>query len=323
VEQEPENNLAPNFESYYFMFDYDSEDHLSKGMVQEVYSILNNTNTLTYYVSEDLNDPTNGWENYDTLIMRLGIMNPEVLSYIKAEFYYGTSTKIGESDITLDMFEGDSGSVYVKLPASGNWDQFKVENNARIVFSPVFYDDTDFLAYYYEEGYPYLQAVQWIENDNLDFLPVDLERNIFDTNKEVFVFNSEFEYAYSILEVDNRTERFDDNGVQNAYEITYNNISLPNSYVDNLGNTINMYDGDILFLKYNSTLPEAISLAVGEMVLQRAPYIENYKKGEPRTGSARCYSNIFALCIIINQIFGRCDFLIYLFHGFFIMYNIL
>ena len=178
------------------------------------------------------------------------------------------------------MFEGES--VYIKLPEADNWNEFKVENNAKIVFTPVFYDETDFLAYHFEEGYPYMQTVQWVESDAVDgSLSVDLDRLMFSIDQEVLVFNGEFEYIYSISEVGSRTEQYDYNNVQNAYEIDYNNVSLPNIYVDRLGNTIEMSDDDILFLKYNSTLPEAISLAVGEMVLQRAPYIENYRKSEP------------------------------------------
>ena len=280
VAQDPENNLAPNFESNYFVFDYDSESPVEKGMVQEIMAILNETNTLTYYLSEELSDP-NGWDSFDTLIMRLRIMNPEVLSSLKAEFYYNT-TMIGETEITLDMIESETGSVYITLPEASNWDQFTTDNNARIIFTPEFLTDTDFYAYYYEEGYPYLQTVQWVDDDSTDgFLPVDLERNMFSTSEPVFVLNGEFEYIYPIWEIGNRTDSFDYNGVQNAYDITVNNISLPDTYLDGLENAIEMSDNDILFLKYNSTLPKTISLAVGEMILQRAPYIENFRKGEP------------------------------------------
>ena len=54
VGQDSEANLAPNFESNYFIFDYDSEEPTSKGMVQEIYAILNGSNTLAYYLSESI-----------------------------------------------------------------------------------------------------------------------------------------------------------------------------------------------------------------------------------------------------------------------------
>ena len=40
-----------------------------------------------------------------------------------------------------------------------------------------------------------------------------------------------------------------------------------------------MKDGDILYLKYNASLEESIGITVEDMVLQRKPYIKNYKTG--------------------------------------------
>jgi hypothetical protein len=40
-----------------------------------------------------------------------------------------------------------------------------------------------------------------------------------------------------------------------------------------------MKDGDLLFLKYNASLEESIGITVEDMVIQKRPYIKNYKTG--------------------------------------------
>ena len=73
---------------------------------------------------------------------------------------------------------------------------------------------------------------------------------MFSTSEQVLILNGEFEYVYSITEIGNRTDNFDYNGVQNAYDILVHNISLPISYLDGLENTIEMYLKEKIFKEF-------------------------------------------------------------------------
>ena len=140
VAQDPKNNLIANFETPYFIYDVDPYEVMSKGKVKQLYATLNNTNYLTYYLTEDLNVPTNGWEDFDKLIMKLGFLNPGVLDYLEVSFYYedGVKKHLGSVNVTLEMINTDSGTVTIKLPDTSNFNQFTIENNAHIVFKPFF-----------------------------------------------------------------------------------------------------------------------------------------------------------------------------------------
>ncbi|MHA2253105.1 MAG: hypothetical protein ACXAD7_22265, partial [Candidatus Kariarchaeaceae archaeon] len=190
VAQDPENNLIANFESNNFIYGTSAYESITKGMVKQIYAILNSTNNLTYYLTEDLNDADNGWANYNTLIMKMGFLNPDVLEYLNVSFYYNDNTYIGYTNVTLDMFDDDSGAVYIPLPDSSDFQYFTVANNAHITFSPTFYQHEDYLGYFYEQGLPTYQTVEWDSEDIEDgYLPIDLDREIFSLSEEVLVFN--------------------------------------------------------------------------------------------------------------------------------------
>ncbi len=272
--QAPEDNLIANFESLSFIYNFDLNRTISKGMVKQIYAILNSTNSLTYYLTEDLNDPS-GWSDYDTLIMKVGFLNLDVLDFINVSFYYGVNTFIGSTKISLDMIDTDSGAVYIKLPDE-DFSQFTVQNNAHIIFTPVFYDSSDFEGFFYEQGFPYFQTVQWDVEDVVNgMISVDLEREIFSLSEEVYVFNEQFELVYIITDIDERTEEYTLYNNRDVYEVEFNNISLPATYIDQNGNTMTMRDGELLFLKYNAVLNESIALMIEDMVIQKAPYIED------------------------------------------------
>jgi len=268
VGQAQEENLFPNLESTHLIYDMDPQEAISHGIVKQISAFLNCSNKLTYYLSEELNDPGNGWLNYDTLIMKLGVLNSDILSHINVDFYYtnffGDDCLIDSSTITLDMIEGEEGVMYLRLPKSTEFNKFTVKNNARMVFTPVFYDDTDFQGYFYEEGFPFMDLIEWDENLVVDGnLKIDLEREVNPLCEIVLIFNDVMELIYEIpVQAENNT------------------ILLPNTYIDSLGNLIMLKDGDVLFLKYNTILQQSIGLIIEDMVLQRAPYIENFKKGE-------------------------------------------
>ena len=148
--QSPEDTLMANYESSHFIYDTDPYTATSKGKVQQIFAILNETNSLIYYVTEDLNDAINGWQPYDTLIMKMGFLNPDVLKYLNVSFYYNNQDNlIGWTEVTLDMFEDDSGTMYITLPDSDNWHEFTIEKNASIVFTPVFNNASEFLGDFY------------------------------------------------------------------------------------------------------------------------------------------------------------------------------
>lgn len=61
--------------------------------------------------------------------MKMGFLNPEVLKYLNISFFYdntGQKTYIGYTNVTLDMFEDDSGAVYIRLPNSPDFQYFTV-----------------------------------------------------------------------------------------------------------------------------------------------------------------------------------------------------
>jgi len=266
--QAPEKNLLANLEMTHLIYDIDPNEAISNGVVKQISALLNSTNSLTYYLSEELNDPDNGWLNFNTLIMKMGLLNSDILSHINIEFYYtdvlGVDHLIGTSIITLDMIEGEKGIVYLRLPISNEFSKYTIENKARMVFNPVFYDETDFQGYYYENGFPYLEIIEWDETLVVDGkFSTDIEGEINPLCEKVLVFNEMMELIYEIpLQSENNT------------------ILLSDTYIDAFGNTFVIRDGDILFLKYNAVLQKSIGLIIEDMVLQRAPYIENYKKGE-------------------------------------------
>ena len=278
----PEDNLIANFETDHYLYDVDPRESTSKGRVKQVYAIINDTNSLTYYLTEDLNNATNGWEPYDTIIMKMGILNPDVLDYLTVEFYYTDDELgdqlIGTTEIKVDMID-DSGAIYLGLPDPADFSEFIVENDARIVFTPVFYEHADFLGRFYEEGLPTYQLVQWSSEDVINGkLKIDLDREVFSTSEHVYVLNGLYELLYEITEVDTRIETYGIYNNQENYELEFNNISLPDYYMKD-NNKVVMHDGDIVYLKYNAKLEKSIGLAIEEMILQKGPYIKNYDTG--------------------------------------------
>ncbi|MHA2336157.1 MAG: hypothetical protein ACXACX_02590 [Candidatus Hodarchaeales archaeon] len=285
--QDPANNLIANFESTNFIYDVDPYEDIEKGKVKQVYAILNETNILTYYLTEDLNDATDGWKDYDTLIMKMGFLNPDVLEYINVSFYYdnaGVEQFIGYTNVTLDMFDDDSGAVYIRLPTSSDFQYFTVANNAHINFTAMFYEHTDYQGFFYTNGLPTYQTVEWEADDIVNptgfiadqFLPIDLDREIINSIQKVYVFNDQFEFLYETI-VESRTQQETYNG--QTYTLTFDNISLPVEFQDTSANTIRMEDGDLLFLKYNASLEKSIGITVEDMVIQKAPYIEDHDTG--------------------------------------------
>jgi hypothetical protein len=284
VKEDAPNTLFADISAPYFLQDTDPSQQWNEGALNRMYAYLNGTNELYYYLSDELSDP-NGWQGYDTLIMNLGFYNAEVLDNITVEFYYmngATPTLIADTYIRVDMLEGEHGSVYLELPESNDWDLFTQANGAYMVLRPEFYDENDFMAYYYDQGVPTYQTVEWVEED-LDngYLPVDLEQLVFDESifdQQILIFNHEFEVIETHTTIYSRNETTTENGIEQEYEVHY--ILLPSNYEDLAGNRVDPHDGDIIFIKYNATIEKAIGLSVGEMVLQRAAYIENYRRGE-------------------------------------------
>ncbi|MBA7524585.1 hypothetical protein ES705_16726 [subsurface metagenome] len=280
VFQDPQNNLIPNYELPYFIFEVDPYETTSKGKVKEIYAILNETNYLTYYLTEDLNDPINGWKYFDTLIMKLGFLNPEVLDYLEVSFYYENNGEqlIGSVNVTIDMIDMESGAVYIRLPESTDFNKFTIQNGAQIVFRPIFRAYTEFQGFYYQDGYPTIQLVEWNSNDVKDgFLEVELDSKIISENQSVYVFNDLMEYMYEDTEVNVETEEHEYDGSTEKFSLEFNTITIPEVFLDTNGNTIKMRDGDILFLKYKAFLEASIGINVEDMVLQRKPYFENYE----------------------------------------------
>ncbi|KKM58443.1 hypothetical protein LCGC14_1549300, partial [marine sediment metagenome] len=284
--QSPEDTLMANYESSHYIYDVDTYERLSKGKVQQIFAILNTTNSLIHYVTEDLNDATNGWNSFDTLIMKMGFLNPDVLDYLNISFFYnltpGQDELIGWTKVSLDMFEDDSGTMYIILPLSSDWDKFTIANDAKIMFTPMFNNATEFNGDFYGQGLPTIQTIEWdsdaVSNGKLN---IDLLRRIFSENQSVIVLNDMFEPIYNITSdnVDIRIEEYEIYDNRRKYEVEYNNISLPESYLDPIDNLMYMKDGDILYIKYNATLLASIGFTVDEMVLQRAPFIKNYDTG--------------------------------------------
>ncbi|NVM56272.1 MAG: hypothetical protein HWN66_21425, partial [Candidatus Helarchaeota archaeon] len=279
VAQDPDVNLMANLESSHYIYEVDQYKAMSKGKVKQVFAILNNTNSLTYYLTEDLNDPIDGWQDYDTLIMKVGFLNPDVLDYLNVSFYYDEEGEqyIGSTQISMEMVDEESGAVYIKLPDSNDFNKFTVQNNARIVFDPVFYDDEDFQGDFYGQGLPTVETIQWSSEDvEGGFLGIDLTREIFSLDQSVYVFNDLMELVYEITDVGTRIEVLNIYDNNQNYEVEYNNITLPEVFIDTKGNTTIMRDGDILYLKYNATLEQSIGLSIEDIILQRAPYIEDH-----------------------------------------------
>ncbi|NVM55121.1 MAG: hypothetical protein HWN66_15555, partial [Candidatus Helarchaeota archaeon] len=272
----PEDLLVPNLESASFIHDIQPDNRVASGKVKQVYAILNASNKMIYHLEEDLNDPVNGWDSYDTLIMKLGILNSDVLEKLKVDFIYTDSGDqlIGTTYVEVDDID-ETGEVHLRLPESEDLDQFTVNNKARIEFTPIFYDHSDFGGYYYEKGFPTFQLVYWTSEDvENNKLKVPLDKDIFSINQSVLVFNEMMEYVYEITEVGVTTVSED------SIEFEFHNISLPTTYTDVNGNTMIMRDGELLFLKYNASLEKAIGLIVEEMVLQKGSYIKNYETGQ-------------------------------------------
>ncbi|MFX1257293.1 MAG: hypothetical protein ACFFAN_05515, partial [Promethearchaeota archaeon] len=258
------SNLIANYESANFIYDVSLTSEKAKGKVKQIYAVLGDNNNLTYYLTDDLDDPDQGWENYDTLVLKMGLLNPDALSHLEVEFYCG-SQLIGTTSLYPEAFSDDSGAVYISLPQSNYFDTFTVENNAHILFKPVFYEHSDFKGYYYEQGLPSVQTVEWreelVSNGELE---LDLDRQIFSDSQSVLVFNKLFEFIYE-TEVGTRTELIDYYDEHKEYELAFNNVTLPDSYIDDNGNKIVMEEGDILYLKYNASLEKAIGITIDEM----------------------------------------------------------
>jgi hypothetical protein len=191
-------------------------------------------------------------------------------------FYYNDNTYIGYTNVTLDLFDDDSGAVYIRLPDSPDFQYFTVDNNAHITFSPTFYQHDDYLGFFYEQGLPTYQTVEWEEINVEDgYLPIDLDKEIFNISETVYVFNDQYEFIYA-LDPDVREQEEEYNG--QTYTLEFNNVSIPESYIFE-SNTMEMKDGDLLFLKYNASLEESIGITVEDMVIQKEPYIKNYETG--------------------------------------------
>jgi hypothetical protein len=280
VAQQPESNLIANFETPYFNYDVKLNETISRGKVKQIYAILNKTNYLTYYLTEDLNDPINGWNEFDTLIMKLGFLNSEVLDHLNISFYYenGGRNYIGSVNVTLDMIDIYDNTVYIRLPVSSEFSQFTVQNNAHITFTPVFYNHSDFQGFFYDDGYPAYQTVEWNSEDVKNgLLRVNLDKRIINQSQQVYVFNDLMDYQYAISDVRNKTQEVLYGDSTKTYTMEFDYIKLPEVYIDALGNTMKMRDGDILFIKFNASLEEGIGISVEDIVVQKKPCFTNYE----------------------------------------------
>jgi hypothetical protein len=190
---DPENTLIANYESPHFIYDVQEGSDWAKGKVKQIYATLDESTSLRYYLDEDLADP-NGWADYKTLIMKLGLLNPYVLDHLEVKFYFTNASGpqlIGMSELTLDIFDDDTGAVYIPLPESDDFDKFTMSNNAYIEFTPVFYEADDFEGYFYEQGLPTMQTVIWdAESVEKGMLNVNLEREAFSTSEKMYVLNN-------------------------------------------------------------------------------------------------------------------------------------
>jgi len=273
-------NLIANFDSNHFVTGAEDDKEQAIGKVNQIYSILDDTNSLTYYLTEELNDPNTGWNDFDTIIMKMSLANPEALNYIRADFYYGLNQYIGNITIYPDQIDS-SGVAYIPLPDSSAFSNFKVSQDARIVFTPVFYSSEELGGNYYTYGYPTVQAIEWnseaVENG---FVNLDLEKNVFSEEQSVVVLNSQYEFLYEITDVELRKEVQNPYDNQQNYELIYSNINLPELFTDAQNNSLLMRDGDVMLLKYNSTFAKSVGLTIGEMALQKKNYIDNYEGGD-------------------------------------------
>jgi len=282
VADNPQDNLIVNLESEYLVYDIEERSDWAKGKVKQIFATLDESNSLIYYLDEDLDDSENGWQDYRTLIMKIGLLNPYVLDYINVSFYYTDGSGahfIGSSEITLEMFDDDTGAVYIPLPESNDFDKFKVANDAYIMFTPIFYEADDFEGFFYEEGLPTLQTVVWDSESVVDGkLPLNLEQEAFSTDQKAYVLNllQEFIYEVDIGTYNQEFSYYDD---EDAYELDIHNITLPMYYNDSNGNAIEMRDGQLLYIKYNATFEKSIGLTMEEMALQRDNYLPNYLEG--------------------------------------------
>ena len=62
VANNPEENLIANYESAHYIYDVQEKNDWAKGKVKQIFATLDDSNSLIYYLDEDLSDP-NGWAN--------------------------------------------------------------------------------------------------------------------------------------------------------------------------------------------------------------------------------------------------------------------
>ncbi len=280
----PDDNLMANYESESYIYDEQKGSMMAKGKVKQIYATIDDANDLIYYLDGTLDD-TEGWKDYKTLVMKLGLLNPYPLDYLNVEFHFVNASGdqlIGSAQVTLDMFDDEAGSVYIPLPEAEDFDQFKVSNNAYIKFTPIFYESEDFEGYFYEQGLPTIQEVIWDTDKVMDnVLNITLEQDPFFADQQVYVLNELFEYIYA-LNTSSFVQEFTNNYNPNdGYDLTLYNVSLPLYYNDSNNNLIDMRNNEFLYLKYNATLEKSIGLTVGEMSLLRDNYLSNHIEGEP------------------------------------------
>ncbi|MCP6727617.1 MAG: hypothetical protein KJI69_06420, partial [Patescibacteria group bacterium] len=271
-ESEAENLIA-NMDSPHIIFDGEPNENIWDGKVKQIYASINDTRSLTYSITEDLNNATYGWTGYRTLIMKTELLNSEVVEYITAEFW--DSSKRGEVKIYPNETYGDV--IYLDISGfSSSLDSFTRDNDARILFIPTFYEADDFKGDFYTNGMPYTQEVIWSEDGLVDGeLAINLEKRMKSTSQTVVVLNALMEPIYEISIIGTHTETS-----SAGYDTEYDDVTLSEFYTDYNGNMIKLRTSDIIYLKFNSTLEKEVALLIENMVLVRDGYITDYATGD-------------------------------------------
>jgi len=272
--QAEEGALIPNFESNYFLFNSTRNSIYANGKVEQITSLLNETNALVFNVPEEMDDSDYGWSNYKALFMRMGVFNLDVVKYIDVSFIINLDTELYSYLVYPEFIDSDTGEVKITLPAGDELLYFNRSNSARIQFKPVFMSESDFEGNYYEYGLPYIQRLEW-DSDSLvdECLSLDLDYLVHPDNSEVIILNELFDNIFNITNIGEYTETINPYSNSPKYEITINNVSISEFYEDENGNLLHIDHGNAIFLKYNISIDKAMALTIGEMVLQNKNYI--------------------------------------------------
>ncbi|GAI57033.1 unnamed protein product, partial [marine sediment metagenome] len=115
--QAEEGYLVPNFESNYFLYNSTRNSIYANGKAEQMTSLLNEDNALIFNIPEEMDDSENGWKNYKTLFMRIGVFNLDVVKYINVSFLIGAYTELFSYLIYPELIDSNTGEVKITLPA--------------------------------------------------------------------------------------------------------------------------------------------------------------------------------------------------------------